>query len=298
MFSFWKQPKDDASPPELSKDDLKQMTRLQTEDQQDDVVDESSLQIWHPESNTDLDQEDEIERLYQQALDKLETVEQEMELNSDAKLNESAITEDVEQPDCNEVEDSNQPFVLNGDLKNCPGQNQGRVTPEQILEAVLFVGGASLTSKKLRYLLQDEFNNDFIEATIANLNKRYRGENRPYEILFGEGGYRMMLRQEYERVCIRTFGMGPKEVKLSQDALEMLAVVAYKQPITKQEIESLGKQKPHGTLRQLLRREIISIERDDKNPKEVKYHTTERFLQLFGLKNISELPTAEDLEFK
>ena len=56
------------------------------------------------------------------------------------------------------------------------------------------------------------------------------------------------------------FGLGPREVKLSQEALEVLALVAYRQPITTQEIEELGKARPSGVLRQLLRRELIAIE--------------------------------------
>jgi len=102
-----------------------------------------------------------------------------------------------------------------------------RVTPSQIIEAALFVGGTSLTIKRLCALLKGEFDQHFVEDTIDGLNKLYAAENRPYEIRFGTGGYRMELRDSFEAVRNRVFGFGPKEVKLNQDALEVLSLVAY-----------------------------------------------------------------------
>ncbi|VAX37728.1 Segregation and condensation protein B [hydrothermal vent metagenome] len=315
MFSFWKQSeKSSSDSAKLSKEDLKEITRLQNNDnneEQKEITDEPSLQVWQPDFNEKkldeksgqlLDAEssaDEIEKMYQQALDTLETVEQEIgfSLPDEDDKEQSNVQQNERQQD-EQLPAADSPKEEIPDEENPSRNNIDRVAPEQILEAALFVGGVSLTTKKLKYLLQESFDSDFIESTIAQLNERYRRENRPYEILFGEGGYRMTLCQKHERVRIRAFGMGPKEVKLSQDALETLAVVAYKQPISKKEIEALGKKKPTGTINQLLRRELIALERNDENPKEVKYLTTPRFLQLFGLKNSSELPTAEDIEFK
>ena len=108
----------------------------------------------------------------------------------------------------------------------------------------------------------------------------------------------MSLKSEFHRVRNRVFGMGPKEIRLSQDALEVLSLVAYHQPITPKNIDQLRKGNAGSTLRKLLRRELISIERDPKNRKHVEYQTTPRFLELFGLKNIDELPQADELNFK
>ena len=94
------------------------------------------------------------------------------------------------------------------------------------------------------------------------------------------------------------FGLGPKEVRLSQDALEVLALVAYHQPITKQQVEDQGKRNAGTILQQLLRRELISLERDGKSRKNVKYRTAPRFLSLFGLSGIDELPQADELDLK
>lgn len=172
------------------------------------------------------------------------------------------------------------------------------LSPRQILEAVLFVGGAPLTSKKLCSVLRGDFEPSFIEAAIDSLNQQYARENRPYEIRLGEGGYSLQLREEFERIRDKVFGLGPKEVRLSQDALEVLALVAYRQPITRDEIESLGKTTAGTMLRQLLRRELIAVDRDPQQPKEVRYRTADRFLSLFGLGSLDELPHADELSYK
>ena len=173
-----------------------------------------------------------------------------------------------------------------------------RVTARQVIEAAIFVGGEPLTSKKLCYMLKGDYDLDAVERAIEDLNLQYVDEARPYEIRLGEGGYRMVLREEFERIRNRVFGIGPREVKLSQDILEVLALVAYRQPITPEEIEELGKEKPGPLLRQLLRRELISLERDTENRKRVTYSTTKRFLSLFGLGSLDELPQADELAFK
>jgi len=175
---------------------------------------------------------------------------------------------------------------------------QTRVTAEQVIEAALFVGGQPLTSRRLCQMLRGDYDLDAIEQAIDDLNLRYQEQSRPYEIRLGEGGYRMTLRDEYERLRHRVYGIGPREVKLSQDVLEVLALVAYRQPITQAQIEELGKSGPGPALRQLLRRELISLERDAEDRKRVTYSTTRRFLTLFGLGSLDDLPQASELAFK
>lgn len=173
-----------------------------------------------------------------------------------------------------------------------------RISPRQVIEAALFVGSQPLTAKKLCYLLRGDFDLDFIEQTIDQLNHQYLAEERPYEIRFGEGGYRFVLHEEFQRLRNRVYGIGPREVKLSQDVLEVLALVAYRQPVTQADLEGLGKSNPGPSLRQLLRRELISLERDPQDRKNVKYRTTRRFLSVFGLGKLDELPQADELMFK
>lgn len=172
------------------------------------------------------------------------------------------------------------------------------VQPRQILEALLFVGGDALTAKKMSGVLRGEFSIEFIERELDELNRLYAAEGRPYEIRLGEGGYRLTLRDDFERIRNKVYGQGPKEVKLSQEAIEILAVVAYRQPISDSEIEELGKPGCGPILRQLLRRELIAVKRQPDKPRDVSYQTTPRFLSLFGIRSLDELPRHEQVGYK
>lgn len=170
-----------------------------------------------------------------------------------------------------------------------------RIASWQVLEALLFVGGQPLTGRQLADLLGGSHTHEQVDEILADLNRRYFEEGRPYEIRLTEGGYRMLLRAEFEAVRSRVFGQGPKEVKLSQEALEMLAFVAYQQPVTSEEIEETGKENAMSLVRQLLRRELVVLKRDAESD---TYHTTKRFLELFGLTSIHDLPQMRDFNFK
>ncbi|QDU37621.1 hypothetical protein Mal4_19360 [Maioricimonas rarisocia] len=170
------------------------------------------------------------------------------------------------------------------------------VRPRQVLEALLFVGGQPLTTRQLADSLGGEFPHEEIDELIDALNHDYFVQNRPYEIRLGEGGYRLTLRSEYERVRSRVYGQGPREVRLSQDALEILAFVAYQQPVDRPAVEETGKKNAAGLLRQLLRLELVALTRREDGT--VTYHTTTRFLELFGLGSIDDLPRAAEIRFK
>lgn len=87
-----------------------------------------------------------------------------------------------------------------------------------------------------------------------------------------------------------------REVKLSQEVLEVLALIAYSQPVSDDRIAELGRESTPSTLRQLLRRELVEIRRDSSGV--IQYATTPRFLELFGLGAIDDLPLPSDLAFK
>ena len=173
-----------------------------------------------------------------------------------------------------------------------------RVTTRQVIEAVLFVGGRPLTAKKLSTLVGPDAAKEVVEEEIQTLNALYSREARPYEIRLEEGGYRLQLRPEFEPLRNRVFGLGPKDVKLSQEALEVLAMVAYEQPISRVQIEEKGRSNASGMLRQLLRRELIQIERGKNPRRDITYRTTSRFLSLFGLASLVDLPTPQELEVR
>ena len=177
-------------------------------------------------------------------------------------------------------------------------EQQLNVSPAQVIEAALFVGGGPLTARKISGFLRGSLETKDIEQTIDKLNDDYVTQARPYEIRLGDGGYRLELRPEYDRLRHRVYGSGPREVRLSQDVLEVLALVAYLQPISEKDIEEHGKQNAGNLLRQLIRRDLVAFERGPGGRKNVEYHTTARFLSVFGLGSLDELPQAEDLAKK
>jgi segregation and condensation protein B len=172
------------------------------------------------------------------------------------------------------------------------------VTARQVIEACLFVGGSALTASRMAGVLRGDYTATDVEALIDDLNRQYDAEARPYEIRLGEGGYRLAVRDEYERIRHKVYGLGPKEVRLSQDALEILALVAYHQPASEEQLADLGRPAAGATLRLLLRRDLLTVDRRPDDAKTVVYRTTPRFLSLFGLSSLEDLPRPEDLAVK
>ncbi|HEV8001069.1 MAG TPA: SMC-Scp complex subunit ScpB [Planctomycetaceae bacterium] len=244
---------------------------------------------------------DEIERLYRQALDAVDAVANDLNAATDALTSEV----DSERPDPPRTAEVASESVgaaehrPEGNSKTAAHPENAPVGPEQVLEALLFVGGKPLTIKAIGAVLRNEFDAPFIETAIEQLRDRYASQNRPYEIRLTDGGYCMALRSDFEPERNRVYGFGPRQVRLSQDTLEVLSLVAYRQPISRKSIEEIGKRGAGSHLRQLLQRELVVLDRGkDGGEKEVTYRTSPRFLQLFGLRRLDELPQIEDLDFK
>ncbi|MDO5308702.1 MAG: SMC-Scp complex subunit ScpB [Planctomycetia bacterium] len=173
------------------------------------------------------------------------------------------------------------------------------VRPESILEAMLFVGdkdNTPLSLKRACELMRNVSELEAIEA-LADLNERYYRDGSPYKIVRDGDGYRLVLRAEFNDVLARFSGK-TKEFKLSQSAIDVLSIVAYRQPVAVEEILEL---RPNATnvLTQLVKRDLIIQERVVLEKKKTSvYRTTERFLQLFNLKSLDDLPTIGDVDYR
>jgi segregation and condensation protein B len=162
-------------------------------------------------------------------------------------------------------------------------------SPEQLVEAMLFVGGHPLTAEvacaAVRGLTPERF-----RAAIDALNRRYRDQWRPYTIEARDDGFVFVVRPAYRNLRERLFG-GPRETRLSQPALDVLSVVAYRQPVGKAEVDAIRGTDSGPTLRQLVRLGLVAVQhRADASGREVRYGTTPRFLDVFGLGSLDELP--------
>lgn len=178
---------------------------------------------------------------------------------------------------------------------SAPSPSEQPPSPEQLVEAMLFVGGhplpAAVACAAVRGLTPDGF-----QEAIARLNKRYRDQHRPYTIEARDEGFVLTVRPAYRPLREKLFG-GPREARLSQPALDVLSVVAYRQPLSKAEVDAVRGTDSGATLRQLVRLGLIAVRhRADSVEREVRYGTTPRFLQVFGLKSLDELPRLGDAQ--
>lgn len=171
------------------------------------------------------------------------------------------------------------------------------ISVEQVVEALLFVGGAPLPVRKFQDVLGGAQTPEQVETMIESLNARYRMQRRPYQVGLVEGGYQLQLLNEFESIRGRAYGHGPKEVKLAQDALEVLAYIAYRQPVSRDGLQEIEKPNASALVRQLLRRQLVYIDRSDPEVGE-QYRTTGRFLEVFGLTSLEDLPQAGTFNFR
>lgn len=158
------------------------------------------------------------------------------------------------------------------------------------MEAMLFIGGAPLSAARAGEAVRG-LTAETLAEVVATLNREYRRQGRPYMIQVREQGYEMTLRPAFRVVRDRLHG-GVREAKLSPPALDTLALVAYRQPVTRAEVESLRGADSLALLRQLVRLGLVTVQRGE----EATYATTARFLQLFGLSSLDDLPRTQELD--
>ncbi|MCA9049906.1 MAG: SMC-Scp complex subunit ScpB, partial [Planctomycetaceae bacterium] len=113
-----------------------------------------------------------------------------------------------------------------------------------------------------------------------------------------EGGFRMELREEFGDIRMKVFGLGPREVRLSPEALEILAFIAYNQPVSRQALSEVRKSNTSTVVRQLLRLNLVELDRPEAKKSDVTYRTGNRFLRLFDLDTLEDLPNADIFRFK
>lgn len=164
-----------------------------------------------------------------------------------------------------------------------------RVSPATILEALLFVGlpgGAALGAKRVATLMRGVRPQE-IDELAAELARRFRANNCPYEVVSVADGWVMRLREEYASLG-RVIETRARMVRLDADALDVLAVVAWNQPVGRDRLVELGCDASPSVLRLLVRRGLLELAPgDDGTP---SYSTTKKFLEVFHLTRIEDLP--------
>ena len=170
-----------------------------------------------------------------------------------------------------------------------PNQTEPPPSPEQIVEAMLFVGGPPLTAEAVCAAVRGLTPARFLAALDA-LSRRYRAQRRPYAIQPRDAGFVLAVSPSFRGLRERLFG-GPREARLSQPALDVLSVVAYRQPVGKAEVDAIRGTDSGALLRQLVRLGMVAVQhRAEAGTREVRYGTTPRFLRVFGIASLDELP--------
>jgi segregation and condensation protein B len=163
-----------------------------------------------------------------------------------------------------------------------------------IIESLLFVSDAPLTVDQIKSVLEMDDRNA-IRAVLATLTEEYDSQKRGFFLSEVAGGFQFRTRPEYRQWARRV--KQSKPARLSRAAMETLAIVAYKQPVLRSDVEHLRGVDCGGTLRTLLERGIVRVlGRKDLPGRPMVYGTSKRFLEMFDLKDLTNLPTLKDLQ--
>ena len=163
-----------------------------------------------------------------------------------------------------------------------------------IVENLLLAADQPVTLEHLRQTFANGADKGQLDEVLNELMEDYRTKN--LQIIAVADGYQLCTRKEYSD-WVRKFLKLDKTFRLSQAALDTLSIVAYKQPVTRAEIDHIRGVDTGGALRTLLEKKIISpAGRKDVAGRPFMYRTTRKFLEYFGLGELSDLPTLEDFQ--
>ena len=163
-----------------------------------------------------------------------------------------------------------------------------------IIENILLAADQPVSETQFKNLFGDEVEKVSFKSVLEELIDEYNSRN--LQIFQVAEGYQLCTRHDYSN-WVRKFLKFDKTRKLSQPSLDTLSIIAYKQPLTKAEVEEIRGVDSSGVVRTLLEKKIISPGGRKKVPgRPIMYRTTRKFLEYFGLKDLSDLPTLEDFK--
>ena len=162
-----------------------------------------------------------------------------------------------------------------------------------IIEALLFAAREPLTQSQINNVFEPEIYN--LDEIVILLNKQYTLNKNSFVINKVAGGYQIVSREEYNHYISKLLKKSNK-LKLSMAAMDSLAIIAYKQPISRYEIEAIRGVDSSGVLKTLLNHELIKIKGRDMGPgRALLYKTTIKFLEYFGLNRLSDMPKLKEI---
>ncbi len=171
------------------------------------------------------------------------------------------------------------------------------IETEKVIESIIFASTEPLPVDRLQECIQREgINGAFIGSVIDGLNRKYETGGLSFRIIKIAGGYQFATLPQYDKWLSRLFKT-KADRKLTQSSLEVLAIIAYRQPITRSEIEKIRGVNADWTLRSLMEKNLVTVVgREDVPGRPLLFGTTKQFLEHFGLNAISELPKLKEIE--
>ena len=163
-----------------------------------------------------------------------------------------------------------------------------------IIENILLAADQPVSDSQFKNLLTDKVEKGALNSILEELMEEYKSRN--LQILQVAEGYQLCTRNDYSD-WVRKFLKFDKTTKLSQPSLDTLAIIAYKQPLTRLEVEEIRGVDSSGVVKTLLEKKVIAPGGRKKVPgRPIMYRTTRKFLEYFGLRDLSDLPTLEDFK--
>jgi segregation and condensation protein B len=174
-------------------------------------------------------------------------------------------------------------------------------TLEEAAEAIIFAADEPVAPDRIAEIVADvtgrpQPSDEEVAAAVERLNEMYADRGRALEIKSWAGGYRMVTRSSLSPF-VKTFYVEEQETSLSRSLMETLAVIAYRQPVTRPEVDFVRGVNSDYAIRKLLEMDLASVEgRADSVGRPLLYGTTDRFLEQFGLDDLDNLPTLREVE--
>jgi segregation and condensation protein B len=174
-------------------------------------------------------------------------------------------------------------------------------TLEEAAEAIIFAADEPVAPDRIAEIVADvtgrpQLSDEEVAAAVERLNEGYADRGRALQIKSWAGGYRMVTRSSLSPF-VKTFYVEEQETSLSRSLMETLGVIAYRQPVTRPEVDFVRGVSSDYAIRKLLEMDLASVEgRADSVGRPLLYGTTDRFLEQFGLDNLDDLPTLREVE--
>ncbi len=166
----------------------------------------------------------------------------------------------------------------------------------QIIEALLFAADGPLSSKKIREIVPEIGGEKDLKKLIGSLDALYQKNNQALKVIELAGGYQIVTREEFSSWIAKLY-KARSRAKLTRKGLETMAIIAYKQPITKAEIDAIRGVGSDGVIRTLVERNLATVKGRKKAPgNPLLYGTTAYFLEYFGLNDLKDLPTVKEID--